>query len=158
MAMVIFIAVKCIATDSVENKIKGKFDLYGFILFVSGIFLIVYGLSESNTLGWKNPIISILIITGLILLSVFVLVEHTVEQPLIHLKFFQKKVFLLANIGIFVVLFAEIAIPYFLNFYLQNSTLFNFTAGEAGMAVLPFSISLFVFTFLSVYVSRFFWL
>ena len=156
MIAVILIAVKSISNNFLKKEIKDKFDVWGFVLFTSGIFLIVYGLSESQILGWNNPVTFILLISGLILICIFVKVECSVEHPLIHLGFFRKKIFVLANIGIFAVLFAEIAIPYFLNFYFQNSTLFNLSAVEAGLAVLPFSISLFVFTFLSVYVTRVF--
>ena len=155
MAFVVLISFSCLPNNLTKERKNGKFDFLGFILSVTAVFMLVYGLSESQILGWLHPLTYILLIGGIILFCVFIKVELTVENPLIHLEFFKKKVFVLANIGIFVVLLVEIAIPYFLNFYLQNCTIFNYTAGEAGKAVLPFSISLLIFTFLSVFISRF---
>ncbi len=155
MSFVLLMSLKCISNNLTKDDRKGNFDVLGFVLSVSGVFLLVYGLSETQILGWFHPLTYTFIIVGVILLGVFVKVELSADNPLIHLSFFRQRVFVLANLGIFIVLFVEIAIPYFLNFYFQNCTLFNFGAGEAGKAILPFSISLLIFTFLSVFASRF---
>ena len=146
------IAVVCVEVEKESNIIraKSKLDYGGFILFSVGIFLIIFGLSESSVLGLLHPIVYIAMILGVVILLLFLVYERKAESPLIHLSFLRQKSFVFANIGLFLIYFIEMGIPYFLNLFFQNSSLFGLSASRAGTMLLPFSIAIFIFSFLYI--------
>ncbi len=67
-----------------------KFDLPGFLLITSGVGSILYALGRGSTLELLLSPISIgLMITGLILIVIFVKYENKQEQPLLDLSIFK---------------------------------------------------------------------
>src|SRR5215469_7511401 len=61
-------------------------DWPGTVLVVAGLVSFVYGLSEADTAGWGAPTTIALLVAGVVLLAVFVLVEHRVPPPLLPLR------------------------------------------------------------------------
>ncbi|MGP4108039.1 MDR family MFS transporter [Virgibacillus sp. L01] len=67
-----------------------KFDLPGFLLITSGVGSILYALGRGSTLELLLSPLSIgLIITGLILIVIFVKYENKQDQPLLDLSIFK---------------------------------------------------------------------
>jgi MFS family permease len=133
------------------KKRKIEVDYIGLFLFLAAAGSIVFAFSYSNVIGWGNFLIPFLIILGLLLLIVFYKYEIKKSEPLVHFKFFRNKVFLFANIGIFSIIFCEMAIPYFFNLYMQNSSLLNYSASESGVLLLPFTVVIFIFSLTSAF-------
>lgn len=73
-----------------EKNTDLKFDLPGFLLITSGVGSILYALGRGSTLELLLSPISIgLIITGLVLIIIFVKYENKQEQPLLNLSIFK---------------------------------------------------------------------
>ncbi|MBP1948282.1 MDR family MFS transporter [Virgibacillus litoralis] len=67
-----------------------KFDLFGFLLISSGVGSILYALGRGATLELLLSPLSVgLILTGLILIYIFVKYENKQEQPLLDLSIFK---------------------------------------------------------------------
>ena len=83
---------------SVRHKDQ-KIDLPGNIAFAGGISLmllgITYGLMPygSSSMGWGNPWVKVAMLSGLVLLIVFILIERVVEQPMFNLRLFRNRAF-----------------------------------------------------------------
>lgn len=133
------------------NQHQQKLDLLGLLLFVCGMVPFVLGLIEGNTWGWSNIYTLILLLGGTFILVLFWMVETKVRSPLIDFSHFEKKLFALSILGVGNVVFSLLTILYFFNLYMQNSLLLNFTAFEAGVAMLPMSVGMFV---ASLYTSK----
>ncbi|MFB4168657.1 MDR family MFS transporter [Virgibacillus sp. JSM 102003] len=86
-----------------------KFDLPGFLLITSGVGSILYALGRGSTLELLLSPLSIgLIITGLILIVIFVKYENKQDQPLLDLSIFKIPTYTIsiavtatASIGLF---------------------------------------------------------
>ena len=128
-----------------------RVDVKGLILFFIFASTLVFAFSYSNVIGWKNLKIPSLIIISLITGIIFFKYETKHSDPLVHFEFFKNKVFLFANVGIFTTILSEVAIPYFFNIYLQNSTIFDYSASKSGMLLLPFTTMILLSSLLSSY-------
>ena len=82
-----------------------KIDLVGMILSAIGLFAVIYGLivKEGHPhWAWTDARVSGLLISGIVVMIVFVFVEMRVEDPMIDIKMFKRPHFL----GTIIVAFA----------------------------------------------------
>src|SRR6516162_870900 len=112
-----------------------RIDWPGTVLVVAGLVAVVYGLSEADTAGWGAPTTIALLVSGVVLLAVFVLVERRVQHPLLPLRIvlnrFRGGAYLaigLSAIGVF-------GMFLFLTYYLQLTLAYSPVA--SGLAFLP---------------------
>jgi EmrB/QacA subfamily drug resistance transporter len=101
-----------------------KFDIPGVILSSVGLFCLVFGIQEGQKYNWgtiKGPIsVWSLIITGLVVLAIFVLWQSRNRgEPLLPLGLFKDRNFSLANTAITTVGFAITAMTFPLMLYAQ---------------------------------------
>jgi len=102
---------------------------------VGGLVAVVYGLSEAATKSWSAPETIALLVSGVVLLTVFVLVEARVAHPLLPLRIvlnrFRGGAYLaigLSAIGVF-------GIFLFLTYYFQLTLAYS--PVKSGLAFLP---------------------
>jgi len=94
-----------------------KFDFKGSAIYSLMLFLIIYGLTELAT-----PFL----ITGLILLFVFIAYESRVKQPVLEINLFRKNLtFSLSNLAALLNYSATFAVGFILSLYLQYIKGFN---------------------------------
>ena len=112
-----------------------RIDWPGTVLVAAGLVAVVYGLSEADTAGWGAPATIALLVSGVVLLAVFVLVEQRVQHPLLPLRIvlnrFRGGAYLaigLSAIGVF-------GIFLFLTYYLQLTLAYS--PVKSGLAFLP---------------------
>ena len=117
-----------------------RMDLPGGVLITVGMAALLYGLSQSASLGWgAAPVVGSLLLAAACLLA-FLRVESTVPQPLIRLsvfKVFNVSVGSLAVIGLGAALTAS---TFFTSLVLQQ--LLHYDAQQAGLAMLPMALAL----------------
>lgn len=63
-----------------------RLDVPGAILGCSGLVALVYGLGEAATAGWSSPRVIGPFVASLVLLTVFVLVQKRVSNPLLPMR------------------------------------------------------------------------
>jgi EmrB/QacA subfamily drug resistance transporter len=129
-------------------------DSYGLILLVCGLVPFTLGLVEGNVWGWLSLPTLGLLIGGIIILIIFWVVEHKVNSPLVHFHHFREKIFIAGNLGIGVSAFVLLGCLYFFNTLIQNPVLFHYSPLQAGLALLPMSISMFVVSFIAPLITR----
>lgn len=124
-----------------EHRKKTKVDVAGALLCTIGLASTVYALIEQPSYGWGNPLISVPLIVGLVLLALFVLYERREQQPILPLGLFTVRNFSVGNLAT-VVIYAGLAVSTFLlTIFLQQ--IGHYTAFAAGLSLLPVTIIMF---------------
>jgi len=115
-----------------------KMDYRGLVLIASGVALSVFGLQQSAIWGWHNPGTWLCIAGGLILLVIFAFVELRTDPPLMQVRIFRIRAFLVENLVLGVSMLAFVPVFFFASEYAQISL--GKTASEAGLFLLFFFI------------------
>jgi DHA2 family multidrug resistance protein len=119
---------------------KPSFDWLGLIFEVVGFGAVLYAASVAAYSGWNSPNVTIGFIVGEIGLAIFALVELFVaKEPLLDLRLYGKRTFLIANIVGYISVIALFGAEFLLPIYLQF--LRGKTAFETGLILLPMAIT-----------------
>lgn len=135
---IIAIAASYFLLDKSKFQKFGKFDILGFITFLSSIVLFIYEMGNWNELDiseTKYQVVAVVIIVSLIL---FIFNEKRVSNPLINLKVFNNFTFVYATILLGINGIVLMGISYSLPLYWQNVQ--GLTPMHAGEVMLPASI------------------
>ncbi|HEV8716940.1 MAG TPA: MFS transporter [Candidatus Binatia bacterium] len=113
----------------------GAFDLAGAITSTLGMSALVFGIVNSAATGWSDSHTVLAMLTGMILLAIFVFTEWRAKQPIMPLRLFASRersgayavrmLFIGANVGFF----------FFSTQYMQG--VLSYSPAEAGLAFLP---------------------
>ncbi len=112
----------------------GTVDLQGLVLVVLGVGLSVLGLQQSQVWGWKNGGTIALIVVGVVLLVLFGFVELRKDHPLIQVRIFAIRAFLVENLVLLVSMMCFIPIFFFASVYAQGAL--GFGPNKAGLFLL----------------------
>jgi EmrB/QacA subfamily drug resistance transporter len=115
-----------------------RIDIRGLILIASGVALSVFGFQQSQLWGWTNPGTGLCIGAGVILLVVFYFVEFRTPTPLIQVRIFRIRAFLVENIVLGIAMLVFVPVFFFASEYAQIAL--GDTASEAGLFLLFFFI------------------
>ena len=125
-----------------SDRRPGRFDLVGAISSTLGMTALVYGIVNSATAGWGDPVTLTALITGVILLAFFVLNEWRAEQPIMPLRLFASRERTGAYAARILFLGAMLGFWFFITQFLQ--VVDNFSPLEAGLAFFPMTVANFV--------------
>jgi EmrB/QacA subfamily drug resistance transporter len=128
--------------ESRDTSLRGKLDIAGASLATLGLGVLVYGLIESSTLSFVNPVVITSIVAGILLLALFLLVERRARNPMLPLSLFKSKNFLGANILTFFLYSALGGALFFVPLNLIQIQ--GYSATGAGAALLPFILLMFL--------------
>ncbi len=119
-----------------------RLDLPGAFLATLGLGGIVYGLIESSSRGFDDPLVVSALVIGAAALLAFVFVERRSHEPMMPLRLFESRNFSGANL-LTLLLYAGLGGSlYFLPFNLIQ--VHGYSATAAGSAFLPFIIITFI--------------
>jgi EmrB/QacA subfamily drug resistance transporter len=119
----------------VESRGEVKhLDLRGLALASAGLFGIVYGLVESQSLGWSSAQVLISLAAGAALLVAFIAQELRTPEPMLPMNFFANRGFAVTNAVSIAMYFGMFGSIFFLSQFLQN-VLHN-SPLEAGVKLL----------------------
>jgi EmrB/QacA subfamily drug resistance transporter len=109
----------------VLHEITGRsedrsFDWLGTITFLIGLTGIVYGISKGGISGWTSPLVIPALITGAVLLPLFVLIESRHKAPMLDLSIFRNRLFATASGAAFANGLARFALMFVFVFYFQG--------------------------------------
>ena len=142
LALVVLLLIFRFVPESKDQQGAGKLDLLGAALATIGLGAIVYGLIESVTRGFRNPIVLICLAGGVAVLTVFIFVEAHLTSPMMPLKLFRSRDFAGANLLTLFLYAALGGTLFFLPLNLIQVQHYNATA--AGAALLPFILIMFL--------------
>jgi EmrB/QacA subfamily drug resistance transporter len=113
----------------------GRFDLAGFLLSGAGLGLLMYGVSEGSNAGWSSPAILSGLILGATLLTLAVLTERRVADPMVAVRLFGDRLFRSGTLAIVLMSAAFIGTLYVMSLYLQDGR--GLSALAAGLSIFP---------------------
>lgn len=135
---------------------KTKLDIWGNVTFVSGITLLLLGVTYglmpygSDAMGWNNPWVMVSMVIGFILLVLFPVVESKVENPMFRLDLFRIKMFTYANVAGFLSALSRGGMMFMLILLLQGIWLplhgysYESTPFWAGVYMLPLTLGVII--------------
>lgn len=124
-----------------EKHERARVDILGILLGATGLGGIVYALIEQENYGWQNPLVWGTFLTGVVLLSIFIMHERRTNQPMLPLELFTSRNFSVGNIATFFIYAALSLQGFLLVIFLQQVS--HFSATFAGLASLPVTIIMF---------------
>jgi EmrB/QacA subfamily drug resistance transporter len=125
-----------------KNPEPTSVDWTGAFLATIGLAGVTYGLIESSSLGWSQPLVWGGLATGCASLVAFLYVESRVKSPIVPLDLFRSRNFSGANL-LTLFLYAALGIFFFL-FPLNLIQVQHYSATAAGAAALPFILLMFL--------------
>jgi len=140
-AVVLLISLRRVP-ESKDDEATGSLDWLGAFLAAVGLGGIVYGLTESNNLGFGNPQVYGGLIIGAAALAAFLFAEMRRRNPMMPLGLFKSKTFRGANLLTLFLYAALSGILFFLPFNLIQVQGYNAT--QAGAALVPFVLTMFL--------------
>ncbi len=131
---------------------KSSMDFAGNLLIGVGLILIALAFTYSlvpygnSSMGWGNPWVIISLVIGLVLVSVFVVVERIVKSPLFHMELFKIRAFAFGNLSSFLSSLGRGAVMFLVIIWLQGIYLplhgysYAQTPFWAGVYMLPMMV------------------
>jgi EmrB/QacA subfamily drug resistance transporter len=128
------------AHESRDETVERSVDIPGVATITVGLAALVLALVESNHWGWGSAAVLSLLVTAVIGLVGFVLVERHGRAPMVDFTFFRSRQFLGANVVAFIVSFSMLATFFFLALYMQNIQ--GYSPLSTGVRFLPSTVML----------------
>ncbi|MET9027591.1 MFS transporter [Nocardia sp. NPDC004168] len=135
-------AVAGVAADRVSGR--ARVDVPGAVLATGGIGLLVVGVVRTEHHGWFSAATALTLGAGAMLLAAFLAVEARTSTPLVRLGLFGNRWVAGANVFVFLAAAGQFSAFYLLSLYQQQ--VLGMSAGAAGAAFVPFSLSVIVGT------------
>jgi EmrB/QacA subfamily drug resistance transporter len=117
-------------------------DVRGAVLGAIGLGGPVYALIEQSRFGWGSPLVYGPLAIGLLSLALFVRHERKTSAPMLPLELFQVRNFSVGNIATLAIYAGLSVATFLLTIFLQQVG--GYSAIEAGLALLPVTIIMFV--------------
>ncbi|HEU0251170.1 MAG TPA: MFS transporter [Solirubrobacteraceae bacterium] len=134
---VIALILIAISKPATEHK-PARMDYRGLALIASGVALSVFGFQQSALWGWSSPGTWACVIGGAALLVVFYFVELRTASPLIEVRIFRIRPFLVENLVLAISMLVFIPVFFFASEYAQIAL--GKTPSDAGLYILYFFI------------------
>jgi len=115
---IIALVLIVVARPVTEHR-RAPIDYRGLALVVGGVGLSVFGFQQSALWGWGNAAIEVCIVVGVLLLAVFYLIERRTEDPLMDVRIFGNRAFLVENIILMIAMMTFIPVFFFASVYGQ---------------------------------------
>jgi EmrB/QacA subfamily drug resistance transporter len=130
----VFLAAPRIIRESRVQVAARHFDPLGAVTITGGLALLVYALSRAPFDGWATTRTILLIVVSVALLATFVVVERTVEEPLMPFQIFRIRTVAGANVVGTLLGAALFANFFVLTLYVQN--VLGYSALRTGVTFL----------------------
>jgi predicted MFS family arabinose efflux permease len=139
---VVLIAVIGRVIESSKDPGATRLDTVGVLCFAGTLFLMTLALIDGNNRGWSDPCIISEGLGAMALFALFIVVELRQSRPMLALRYFRKPTYLGANLAQFSFAVGALAMLTFIPIFLQSGL--HYTAGNAGLRMLPMVIPLFI--------------
>ncbi len=123
--------------DESRDPTPRSLDAPGQLLFIAAIGTLTYALIEGPHTGWRSPLIVGLLVGAGVLIVSFITVELRSPDPMMDVRVFGDRVYTVAIITLFTVLFCVYGLLLVLTQYLQNVR--DYSPERAGVVLLAFT-------------------
>lgn len=114
-------------------------DWTGLVIFTSMILCLMFGIEMGEKEGWASPIILSLFGGFIALLTLFIVVEQKVSNPIISPKLFQNKLFTLSQVASFIYGAIMVSGATYIPLFIQG--VFGEDASSAGQTLTPMMLA-----------------
>ena len=128
--------------ESRDEHAHKSFDIQGAVMVTGGLIALVYTIVEAQEKGWVSAHTLGFGSLAVALLAIFVVVERQSSEPLVRLSIFRVPTVRAANVVMFVVAAGLFAMFFFNTLYVQR--VLGYSALEAGIAFLPFTLGIII--------------
>ncbi len=127
-------------------------DWAGNLSFAAGLILVMVGITYgirpygNSPMGWKSPFVDTFLVTGVVILALFVWIELRSKAPLFRLELFKKRAFTFGVLSSFLSAVSRGGLMFMLIIWLQGIWLpehgydFASTPLRAGILMLPLTL------------------
>jgi EmrB/QacA subfamily drug resistance transporter len=141
-AVVVGLGLLAIPSIAPVTQHPRHFDALGATLVTAGLIALTFGIVRTDTLGWGSTGVLAPLALGVALLAGFVYVEARVaEAPLVPLSIFRIRQLRAANLIVVLLYAGNFPAFFFITLYLQQ--VLHYSAIEAGLAFLPWTLGIF---------------
>jgi EmrB/QacA subfamily drug resistance transporter len=123
---------------SETKRHSGTFDMTGAVFSTIGMSALVYGIIRSANTSWNDRQTVMALVSGVILIALFIIKEWRAKQPIMPLRLFSNKERVGAYSARFLFLGAMMGFWFFTTQFLQ--IVMGFSPFEAGLAFLPMTL------------------
>ncbi|GAC1598332.1 MAG: MFS transporter [Pseudarthrobacter sp.] len=117
------------------GRASGRFDVGGALSATLGVGAVVFGIINVAEGGWNSALTLTAVSAGVVLLTIFVLIERQAAQPIMPLRLFASRRRTGAYLARFLYLGAMIAFFFFTTQFMQE--VLGFDPLQAGFGFLP---------------------
>ena len=133
-------------------RVPAKIDWLGNLTFAAGLVALLVGITYGilpyggHDMGWTNPWVIAAMGGGILVLGLFVVVEHAVAAPMFRLHLFRIRAFTAGNVAALLAALARGGLMFMLIIWLQGIWLpehgysFSSTPLWAGISMLPLTV------------------
>jgi EmrB/QacA subfamily drug resistance transporter len=114
------LALTLAKVDESRDPQGARLDIPGFVTFTGALAALVLGLIESSQKGWSSTLVEACLIASVVLIVVFVIVEHQQRAPMFDLTLFRRPAFDGASLVAFTLSASIFAMFLYLTLYLQD--------------------------------------
>lgn len=155
LVVAMVVALPLFAAPSRFTKVPTR-DFLGATLVAVLIFDTVLLASRASGWGFVLWPTGGLTLLAAVLLVWLVRVESATDHPLIHSGLLRDRTVVGANVATLGASIGMVGLIYFFNVFAQSSAVFDSTALGVAFAVVPFTVSIIVFSFVAEFLSRHF--
>jgi EmrB/QacA subfamily drug resistance transporter len=127
--------------ESLDPEADRAIDWLGILMSALGLGGIVFGFIEQPTHGWRDPIVLVPLIGGVLLFSLFLVWESRYRHSMLDLGLFRVRNFAVTNLETLIVYSGLIGAFFFVTLFLQQTA--GYSPLAAGFATTPISLVLF---------------
>ncbi|MFI9161988.1 MFS transporter [Kitasatospora aureofaciens] len=132
------VAIVLVLRAVAESKGRDdRLDLPGMLLVTSAVTLAVWVIVQASQAGWTSPVVLLGGAGAVLLLALFVWWERTAAAPLLPLRFYRVRAFVLSNVASLAMFFGVFGSIFFLAQYFQGPL--GFSPLAAGLRTLPWT-------------------
>ncbi|MEV6106720.1 MFS transporter [Streptomyces sp. NPDC051940] len=142
IAVVAALGWRFLPADTPREGARGRIDVPGALLAVTGLVAVVYACSEAESEGWGSGPVTGLLALGALLLAGFVLVERRARQPLLPLGVVASRTRGSAYLAVALAVVGMFGMFLFLTYYMQ--VVKGYSAVLTGTAFLPLTAGVLV--------------
>jgi len=119
-----------------------RIDWWGQATLIAGLFLLVLALLRGNDDGWGSATIVLALVSAVVLLGTFVVLQERSREPMLPLRLLGKSTFAGPQIAVFAIAASFFAVFLYTTLYLQ--TVLGMSAIQTGLVYLPGTTLVFI--------------
>ena len=121
---------------------EGNLDPVGALLSIVGVVALVFGLIEAPDRGWLSPTTIIAFVVAVVVLTLFVLWELHVDEPMLDMQLFRNPAFSTGSTGMILLFMAMYGTMFLVTQYFQ--LVLGYSPVSAALRLLPMAMILLV--------------